>query len=50
LDRRLPGKVGEAYPEDEQIFRNLREDETQKELVIDSFKADCEVRTGRPLD
>jgi len=43
-------RIGEAYAEDEQIFRNLWEDETQREVVIDSLKADCEVRTGRPLD
>jgi hypothetical protein len=24
------------------------EDETQREVVIESLKADCEVRTGRP--
>ena len=43
-------RIGEAYAEDEQIFRNLWEGETQREVVIDSPKADCEVRTGRPLD
>jgi hypothetical protein len=25
------------------------EDETQHEVVIESLKADCEVRVGRPL-
>jgi hypothetical protein len=35
-------------PEEEQIFRDLWEDETQREVVIESLKADCEVRTGRP--
>ena len=25
-----------------------REDETQREVVIESLKAECEVRTGRP--
>jgi hypothetical protein len=34
-------------PEEEQIFRDLWEDETQREVVIESLKADCEVRTGR---
>ena len=24
------------------------EDETQREMVVESLKADCEVRTGRP--
>jgi hypothetical protein len=32
----------------EQSFRDLWEDETQREVVIESLKADCEVRTGRP--
>jgi hypothetical protein len=27
---------------------DLFEDETQRDLVIESLKADCEVRTGRP--
>jgi hypothetical protein len=35
-------------PEEEQIFRDLWEDETQREIVIESLKADCEVRMGRP--
>jgi hypothetical protein len=30
------------------LFRDLFEDETQREVVIESLKADCEVRTGRP--
>jgi hypothetical protein len=29
-------------------FRDLWEDETQREVVIESLQADCEVRTGRP--
>ena len=33
--------------DEEQIFRDLWEDETQREVVIESLKADCEVRTGR---
>ena len=39
---------GEDDPGEEQIFRDLWEDETQREVVIESFKADCEVRTERP--
>jgi hypothetical protein len=35
-------------PEEEQIFRDLWEDETQREVIIESLRADCEVRTGRP--
>jgi hypothetical protein len=41
-------RIGEDYPEEELLFRDLFEDETQREVVIDSLKADCEVRTGRP--
>jgi hypothetical protein len=39
---------GEDDPDEEQLFRDLWEDETQREVVIESLKADCEVRTGRP--
>jgi hypothetical protein len=34
--------------EEEQIFKDLWDDETQREVVIESLKADCEVRRGRP--
>jgi hypothetical protein len=34
--------------EEELLFRDLFEDETQRNVVIESLKADCEVRTGRP--
>ena len=43
-------RIGEDYPEEELRFRDLFEDETQRDVVIDSLKADCEVRTGRPAD
>ena len=39
---------GEDHPEEELLFRDLWKDETQREVVIESLKADCEVRTGRP--
>jgi hypothetical protein len=42
-------RIGEDDPEEEQLFRDLWEDGTQREVVIESLKADCEVRTGRPL-
>jgi hypothetical protein len=35
-------------PEEEQLFRDLWDDETQREVVMESLKADCRVRTGRP--
>ena len=41
-------RIGEDYPEEEQLFRELWDEETQRDVVIDSLKADCEVRTGRP--
>jgi hypothetical protein len=41
-------RIGEDNPEEEEIFRDLWEDETQREVVIESLKADCEIRTGRP--
>jgi hypothetical protein len=44
-----PERIGEDNPEEELLFRELWEDETQREVVIDSLKADCEVRSGRPL-
>ena len=43
-------RIGEDYPEEEQLFRDLWDDETQRDVVIDCLKADCEVRTGRPAD
>jgi hypothetical protein len=42
-------RIGENYPDEEQLFRDLWEDETQRDVVIESLKADCEVRVGRPL-
>jgi hypothetical protein len=41
-------RIGEDNPDEEHIFRDLWEDETQRE-VMESLKADCEVRVGRPL-
>ena len=37
-------RIGENYPEEEQLFRDLWEDETQREVVIESLRADCEGR------
>jgi hypothetical protein len=31
-------------PEEEEIFRDLWEDETQRGIVLDGLKADCGVR------
>jgi hypothetical protein len=41
-------RIGEDNPEEELLFRDLWGDETQREVVIESLQADCEVRTGRP--
>jgi hypothetical protein len=43
-----PEKVGEDNSDEEQIIQDLWEDETQRETVPESLKADCEVRRGRP--
>src|SRR5215207_2149922 len=41
-------RIGEDHPDEELLFRDLWEDETQRDVVIDSLKADCEIKTGRP--
>jgi hypothetical protein len=41
-------RIGEDYPEEELLFRDLWDEETQRKVVIECLKADCEVRTGRP--
>jgi hypothetical protein len=43
-------RIGEDDPDEEQVFRDLWEDETQRDVVVESLKADCEVRTGRPRE
>jgi hypothetical protein len=40
-------RIGEDNPEEEDLFRDLCEDETQREMVLDCLKANCEVRRGR---
>jgi hypothetical protein len=41
-------RIGENDADEERLFRDLWEDETQREVVTESLKADCEVRTGQP--
>ncbi len=41
-------RIGEDNSEEVLLFRDLWEDETQRDVVIESLKADCEIRTGRP--
>ncbi len=40
-------RIGEDDPEEERMFRDLWEDPGERETVLDSLKADCEVRPGR---
>jgi hypothetical protein len=42
-------RIGVDNPGEELLFRDLWEDETQRAVVIESLKAECEVRMGRPL-
>jgi hypothetical protein len=41
-------RFGEDAPEEEQHFRDLWQEETQRDVVVEALKADCEVRAGRP--
>lgn len=41
-------RIGEDNPEEEQLRCGFWENETQREVVIDRLKAECEVRKGRP--
>ena len=48
-------RIGEDDPEDEALFRDLWEDEGEKETVLQVLQADCEGLAGRledyfPLD
>jgi hypothetical protein len=42
-------RIGEDDPDEEQLFRDLFENETQRKVVIESLQADCEVRVGTIL-
>jgi hypothetical protein len=41
-------RIGKEAPEEEWLFQELWDDETQRDVVLESLKMDCEVRTGRP--
>jgi len=41
-------RIGEDYPEDEAMLRDLWEDEDEKETVLEMLKTECEIRPGRP--
>ncbi|HVE99822.1 MAG TPA: hypothetical protein VNA27_00565 [Rubrobacteraceae bacterium] len=42
--------MGEDVPEDEALFRDLWEDEGERETVLTILQAECEVLPGRPED
>lgn len=43
-------RVGEDKPEDEALFRDLWQDEGERETVLEILMAECEVLPGRPED
>lgn len=43
-------RIGEDNPDEEQLFRELWEDEGERETVLEVLKADCEILPGRPED
>ena len=43
-------RIGEDEPEEENLFRDLWEDEGERETVLAILQAECEVFPGRPED
>jgi hypothetical protein len=43
-------RIGEGEPEDEDLFRDLWEDEGERETVLMVLQAECEVLPGRLED
>lgn len=41
-------RIGEDDTEDEALFRDLWEDEGERETVLEVLKAECGVLTGKP--
>jgi len=41
-------RICEEDSEEKHHFRDLWEDEGERETVLEALKADCEVRSGRP--
>jgi hypothetical protein len=41
-------RIKENDPDEEQLLRDLWDEKSQREVVIESLKADCEVTTERP--
>jgi hypothetical protein len=46
--RVLVAGAGQRFESARRLFRDLWEDKTKREIVLESLKADCEVRKGRP--
>ena len=40
-------RIGEDNPDEEELFRDLWEDEGERETVLEALRVDCEVRAGR---
>jgi hypothetical protein len=45
---KLEKRLGQRFESARRLFRDLWEDKTKREIVLESLKADCEVRKGRP--
>jgi hypothetical protein len=43
-------RIGEDEPEDEALFRDLWEDEGERETVLIILQTECEILPGRPAD
>ena len=43
-------RIGEDDPDGEMVFRDLWEEEGERETVLKILKSECEVRAGRPED
>ena len=43
-------RIGEDEPEDKALFRDLWEDEGERETVLMVLQAECEMLPGRPED
>jgi hypothetical protein len=41
-------RMGEEEPDDEALFRDLWEDEGERETILTILHADCEILPGRP--
>jgi hypothetical protein len=40
--------MGEDYPEDEGLFKDLWEDEAERETVLQILQAECSILLGKP--